>query len=213
MPLNEEVLVFPRQILDEFGAFRGLNFECRPLLDAIFRFGVARFMPRERAEVDFSMKQIIPYVILECEGRVLFYVRGKKTGETRLVSKGSVGFGGHINRGDDTLFNESSAPLRGIYLAAEKREIEEELDVRSEVDDRLVAVLNDDSTEVGQVHMGIVHVWRLKSPEVTRKERGITRMSFRPASDILSGPEELETWSSLCLESIDQLLSASGIHI
>ena len=58
------------------------------------------FMPRAKAETDPSFKQIIPYVVITDGKNILHYVRGKKAGEQRLVAKGSVGIGGHINRAD-----------------------------------------------------------------------------------------------------------------
>ncbi len=97
------------------GAFNGLAMDTQKYLDKLFAPGVPRFMPRPQAEKDPSFKQLIPYVIMTCDGKYLSYVRGKRAGETRLVAKRSIGIGGHINPTDDM-------PLFGnfydTYLAA-----------------------------------------------------------------------------------------------
>src|SRR5712691_2815856 len=87
---DENILVIKRSLLDELGAFQGLSFEPRKYLDAILSRGNNFFLRRDQAEKDPGHKQIIPYVLLAHAGRVLFYVRGKKAGEQRLVAKGSI---------------------------------------------------------------------------------------------------------------------------
>src|SRR6266852_125904 len=103
-PPQENVLVVRRALLDQLGSFQGLSFEPRKYLDAILSRGNNFFLPRGQAEKDPGHKQIIPYVLLAHAGRVLFYVRGKKAGEQRLVFKGSIGIGGHMNESDESLF-------------------------------------------------------------------------------------------------------------
>src|SRR5437016_13614943 len=101
---DENILVIRRRLFDELGAFQGLNFEPRKYLDAILSRGNNFFLSRAQAEKDPSHKQIIPYVLLTHDGKVLFYVRGKKAGEQRLVAKGSIGIGGHTNESDESIF-------------------------------------------------------------------------------------------------------------
>ena len=83
------------------------------------------FMPRAKAETDPSFKQVIPYVVITDGKNILHYVRGKKAGEQRLVAKGSVGIGGHINDEDHTLFAFGLQAFRD----AVQREVCEELSV------------------------------------------------------------------------------------
>ena len=80
---------------------------------------------------------------------VLHYVRGKKAGEQRLVAKGSIGIGGHMNDTDESLF----AWDENAYRAGVEREVNEEIKIESPFEDRIVALLNDDTTEVGRVHL------------------------------------------------------------
>src|SRR5204862_8299190 len=125
--------------------------------DAMLARGNNYFLARAIAESDPSHKQIIPYAILACGDRVLHYVRGKKAGEQRLVAKGSIGIGGHMNDEDESLF----AWDEHAYRAGVEREVNEEVKIESSFEDRIVALLNDDSTEVGRVHLGVVHVFNL----------------------------------------------------
>lgn len=198
MPQEEQVLVVERGVVEEVGIFHGLAFDVRRYLDKFFIPGVPRFMPRSVVETDPSFKQLIPYVIMSFEGKYLSYVRGKRAGETRLLAKRSIGIGGHINpidAGNSPLF----AYLYENYLAAVQREVAEEVTVEGNHTDKIVALLNDDSNEVGQVHLGVVHHWALDSDKVTRKEQMITQMTFMTPAELNEVKDSLETWSQLCL--------------
>lgn len=206
MPQEEQVLVFERSILDEIGNFHGLQFDVDRYLEKLFAPGVQRFMPRSLAEKDPTFKQIIPYVIMTHNGKYLSYVRGKRAGETRLVGNRSIGIGGHINPVDEdqgNLFN--SADRRELYQRAVEREVEEEITIRAGHTDRIVALLNDDSKEVGQVHLGIVHCWTLDSPDVSKREQMITQMTFMTPDELQQERDNMETWSSLCLDGLEQM--------
>ena len=98
---SENILVVKRSLLDELGTFQGLNFEPQRYLGALLSRGNNFFLPRAAAEHDPAHKQIIPYAIIAHRDRVLYYVRGKKAGEQRLVAKGSIGIGGHMNDSDE----------------------------------------------------------------------------------------------------------------
>jgi predicted NUDIX family phosphoesterase len=202
---EEKVLVVERTVFDQVGAFNGLNFDVERYVERLFTPGGPRFVPRPAAEKDPSYKQLIPYVIMTCEGKYLTYVRGKRAGETRLVGNRSVGIGGHINPIDDEipLF---SADFRDTYLAAVRREVAEEVSVDAQYTDHVVALLNDDSNEVGQVHLGLVHCWVLDSPDVTRREQMITQMEFMTIDELRAVRDTMETWSQLCLDGLPQMM-------
>jgi predicted NUDIX family phosphoesterase len=203
---GENVLVVRRSLFDELGSFHGLNFEPRKYLDALLSRGNNFFLPRAQAENDPTHKQIIPYAIIAHDGTVLHYVRGKKAGEQRLVAKGSIGIGGHMNDTDETLF----AWDENAYRAGVEREVGEEIKIESSFEDRIVALLNDDTTEVGRVHLGIVHVFRLTEAKVQKREGMITNLAFSSKKELLARRDTLETWSQICLDSIDRLLSISS---
>src|SRR2546430_17148329 len=111
-PASENVLVVRRSLFDQLGSFQGLTFEPRKYLEAILSRGNNFFLRRDQAEKDPTHKQIIPYVLLTHAEKVLFYVRGKKAGEQRLVAKGSIGIGGHMNEADESLFGLDEAAYR-----------------------------------------------------------------------------------------------------
>lgn len=206
MAKEEQVLVIKRKVFEQIGSFNGLAFDIDCYLDKIFAAGVPRFMPRSKAEKDPSYKQLIPYVIMACDGKYLSYIRGKRAGEARLVAKRSIGIGGHINPIDNEvpLFD---ADFRQMYETAVEREVNEEVTVETNHNDRIVALLNDDSNEVGQVHLGIVHLWTLDEPKVNKGEQMITQMAFMPPAELQQVRDSMETWSQLCLDSIEKMTS------
>jgi predicted NUDIX family phosphoesterase len=199
---NENVLVIRRSLFDQLGSFHGLNFEPEKYLGALLSRGNNFFLPRAQAENDPTHKQIIPYALIACGGSVLHYVRGKKAGEQRLVAKGSIGIGGHMNDTDESLF----AWDEQAYRAGVEREVNEEIKIESPFEDRIVALLNDDTTEVGRVHLGVVHVFRLAEPKVQKREAMITNLSFLDHGQLLAIRDNLETWSQLCVDSLERLL-------
>src|SRR5437868_12658887 len=189
--LQENVLVIKRSLFDQLGAFQGLNFEPERYLGTLLSRGNNFFLSRAAAEVDPDYKQIIPYAIIAHGNRVLYYVRGKKAGEQRLVAKGSIGIGGHMNDRDESLF----AWDEEAYRAGVEREVNEEVRIGTTFDDRIVALLNDDSTEVGRVHLGVVHVFNLDEPKVEKREAMITNLEFLSREELLKRRDTLETWS------------------
>lgn len=207
MAREEEVLVFERKVFEQVGKFHGLKFDIADYLRELFAPGVLRFMPRSQAEADPAYKQLIPYVIMAHDGKYLNYVRGKRAGETRLVEKRSIGIGGHINPVDDMplLNTDFRTDFREIYLTAVDREVAEEVTVKADYTNRIVALLNDDSNEVGQVHLGIVHYWALESPDVEKREQMITQMTFMTIEQLQKVRDTMETWSSLCLDGLSEM--------
>ncbi|MEY2544172.1 MAG: hypothetical protein QOE81_1633 [Verrucomicrobiota bacterium] len=202
---DENILVIKRSLFDQLGSFHGLNFEPRKYLDAILSRGNNFFLPRAQAEKDPTHKQIIPYALLTHGDKVLHYVRGKKAGEQRLVAKGSIGIGGHMNQDDESLFNYMTD--EAAYRAGVEREVGEEIAINTTFDDRIVALLNDDSTEVGQVHLGVVHVFKLAEPKVDKREAMITNVAFLDKAELMARRDSLETWSQICVDSLERLLA------
>jgi predicted NUDIX family phosphoesterase len=199
---NENVLVFPRPLFEKLGIFQGFSAEVERYLPTILDPKNNSFMARAQAETNPAFKQVIPYVIITDGKSILHYVRGKKAGEQRLVAKGSLGIGGHINDEDHTLF------AFGVqaFQAAVKREVCEELSVQGEFDARPVGLINDDSTEVGQVHFGVVHVLFRKPDQVKKNEQVITQMEFIPIAELQAKREQMETWSQICLDNLAAIL-------
>jgi len=208
MVSEEQVLVLERKVLEQVGMFNGLKFDVDRYLARIFAPGILRFMPRTRAEENPTYKQLIPYVIMSYNGSYLSYVRGRRAGESRLVGLRSIGIGGHINPIDNEvpLFD---ADFRQMYRTAVAREVAEEVIVEANYTDRIVAFLNDESNEVGSVHLGIVHHWTLDSAKVSKREQMITRMAFMTIDELQDVRDSMETWSQLCLDGLEKMEKAS----
>ena len=201
-PPEENVLVVRRSLFDQLGIFHGLNFQPGTYLATLLSRGNNFFLPRGQAENDPMHKQIIPYVLLAFGDKVLYYVRGKEAGEQRLVAKGSIGIGGHLNEGDAGLFALDDENYNRVV----EREVHEEIHLLATFRNRVVALLNDDTTEVGRVHLGIVHVFQLAEPKVQKRERMITKLSFLGRNELVPLRETMESWSQICLDSLERLL-------
>lgn len=198
MAQEEQVLVVERKLVESVGLFQGVMPDADRYIPVLFASGAGKYLQRSKAEQDPSHKQIIPYVIMRAGGKYLTYVRGKRAGETRLVEKRSIGIGGHINPADDmSLFNPYET-----YLNAVHREVDEEVHVEAKYTEQIVGLLNDDSNEVGSVHLGIVHLWDLEAPAVSRREQMITQMEFLDPQQLLAVRDSMETWSQLCLDHL-----------
>lgn len=198
MPKAEEnVLVIRRELLDLLGAFQGLQPDTARYLSAFLKRENNFFLPRSRAEQDSAFKQIIPYAVFTHGQKILHYVRGAKSGEKRLVAKGSIGIGGHINDSDESLFSFDL----DAYRVAVRREIEEELKLEGSYEDRVAGLINDDSTDVGRVHLGIVHVVTLASARVRAGEKAISELQFLSLDELRQRREMLESWSQIVVDA------------
>jgi predicted NUDIX family phosphoesterase len=159
------------------------------------------FVERERAERTPIWKQVIPYCVVAADGEVLLTRRRTKGGEARLHDKLSIGIGGHINPVD-------RAEGVDLLLAAARREIEEELEVRGEYGLRLVGFLNDDSNPVGAVHLGLVFVAN-PTGAVSIREEDVLEGHMVALEDLRarhSRGDNFETWSSILVANLERFL-------
>jgi predicted NUDIX family phosphoesterase len=197
--LEEHVLVFETKLLDQIGKFQGLSFELEKYLDVILNPKNHIFIKRKEAESNPAYKQLIPYAILHCGGKVFIYRRGKLLAEKRLHGNYSLGVGGHIGVTDPSLFGTT-------YEDGLKREINEEVFVESNYTQKIAALLNDDSNEVGKVHFGIVHTLSLEKPSVRPKEKSINETGFVSPEDLQKDIDKFESWSQICIGQIERLI-------
>lgn len=199
---GEQILVVKRELFDTLGAFQGINTNIdhyyKTLLDPANNF----FIDRAAAEEDPTHKQLIPYALFHYQGKFLNYQRGKSGGEARLHAKRSLGIGGHINPVDtrnDHLGLET-------YMAGVEREIQEELNINGNHTQKIVAILNDDSNDVGKVHLGVVHLFELESDDVTANEDSIADLKFSTIAELQGEMHDsLESWSQFCADILDQI--------
>ncbi len=198
---DENVLVISRELFDQLGAFQGISLEPEKYLPSMLDPVNNYFLQRDLAEDDPGHKQIIPYAIFRHGDKFLHYVRGGGSGEKRLASKGSIGIGGHIN---DVDYAASSLD-KDTYTNGVDREIDEELNISGDHTQEILGLINDDSNEVGQVHLGVVHLFTLESDQVTAGEDNIVDLQFLSLEELEAKHDELETWSQICVQGLRQL--------
>jgi predicted NUDIX family phosphoesterase len=195
---DEQVLVVPTAaVLEELGggnAWHGI----RPageaaLADLIRRRG--EFGPRSALEDDPAWKQVIPYPILRDRRRWFLMRRSRAGSDIRLHDRYSIGVGGHVNPGDGGLDGDLSSALR--------REWTEELDVDFVPSFRFIGLLNDDTTAVGAVHLGLVYEGDAGGRPVAIRETDKLTGRFAESHEVATVADRLETWSRLAFEFIE----------
>jgi len=184
---GERVYVVPRSALPDGAGWYGLR------TDGLDQFVVTaerdgRYEPRAEMERDPSFKQIIPYLVLRDGARYFLMQRTNAGGDQRLHGRYSIGVGGHLNPGD------------GGLLGGLEREWAEELVADFVPEFRLVALLNDDTTDVGTVHLGAVYEADVEGRPVTVRETDKLTGAFASADEVAAVADRLETWSQLTFE-------------
>ncbi len=199
---EEMILVVPTALFHELGYFQGFSREIDRYWPRLLEGEHVEYRPRGQMEDDPSFKQLIPYVLFRWtapDGQVhLFeYLRGSGQGERRLHAKRSVGVGGHISSVDADRGSSHDAYLEGM-----SRELAEEVVINTTCETRLVGLLNDDETPVGQVHLGVVHIADVATPDVQPREPDICECRFTPVSKILPRLEQFESWSQIAVRAL-----------
>jgi len=198
---TEQVLVVPTAEFRRLGYFQGFSPEPERYVKQLLDSEQVSFRPRGEMEEDPSFKQLIPYVIFrhrERQGaaRLFAYTRGSGQGEARLHAKRSIGVGGHISL--DDVGDHATDPYRAGLL----REVEEEVALATPYRESCVGLINDDETEVGRVHLGVVHIFDVEQPEVAAREDDIQEARFYPLAELLADQDRFETWSQICLRAL-----------
>ena len=200
---EERVLAIPTSVFRELGVFQGFS-TAMDEWKALATSDRLVFLRRGDAEHDSNYKQLIPYVLFthttqEGERSVFAYLRGPGQGEKRLVSKWSVGVGGHINDAD--------AAAGDLFEAGTRREIAEEVILDAPIRAfQQVGLVNDDLSEVGRAHLGVVCVAELEAPRLLSREKNLLDARFRRVDELLQeiseAPERFETWTTLALQGL-----------
>lgn len=195
----EQILVVPTSLFHELGHFQGFSPDVARYLPALLDPLRTSYRPRPVMETDPSFKQLIPYVLFRHrdeagETHLFAYVRGKGQGERRLHRKRSVGIGGHISQ-DDAAENRP-------YEEGLRRELAEEVTIDTAYVEQCVGLINDDETEVGRVHLGVVHLFDVESPSVAAREEDIAEGRFYPVRELLAELDGFETWSKIVLQAL-----------
>lgn len=188
---DERVFVVPRSaVIDEAGWYGIRTDDLDGFVAALERDG--RYEPRDLMEPDPAFKQVIPYLVLRDGERYFLMQRTAAGGDARLHGRYSIGVGGHLNPGD------------GGLLGGLEREWDEELVADFVPAFRLVALLNDDTTEVGAVHLGAVYLADAQSRPVAIREADKLTGAFVDPSAVEAVADRLETWSWLVFEFLER---------
>lgn len=194
---EERVLVIPTAAFRDAGHFQGFSREVERYLPLLFQARNLFFRPRREVEHDPGFKQLIPYVVLTHEVnssvQVFHYTRGRGQGESRLHLKQSIGIGGHIAQID------AAETLETAFEEGLKRELFEEVTIETRFTLTPVGLINDDETDVGRVHLGVVCLARLDEPKVLAREADILDCGFASPGALRNNWNELESWSQLAL--------------
>lgn len=199
----EHVLAFPAYLIEDYlsafkltqGILTGETAD--EIFQSLLESGEFAYIPRDEAEEDPEWKQLIPYTVLRRGREVFRYQRTKKAGETRLHDKWSVGVGGHINPEDGL----TDLVEGDTYENAVWRELQEEvgLEGRETAILNKLALLYDDSDEVGQVHFGVVHQLQVGfNTKLTFKDPSLQSGHWQHPAE-LRDVESFEKWSQLVI--------------
>ena len=193
--MSERVLVLPRDRVpggcDFTGVRQATDADVAELQAAIAEHG--RYLDRPDAEADSSMKQLIPYVVVRDGTDVFLMRRTNAGGDARLHGKASIGVGGHLNPVDD-----GDDPL----MTGLDREWAEELDADFEPTFELRGFLNDDTNDVGAVHLGVVFEVQAAGRPVEVREHEKLSGSFVAPTELGEAYDQLETWSRLVVDAL-----------
>jgi predicted NUDIX family phosphoesterase len=225
MSAEEHVLVVPTDLFHQLGYFQGFSDHVDHYLPTLLDSANTQYRPRSLMEQDPGFKQLIPYVIFrhcsaDGEHAYFHYTRGHGQGEQRLHAKLSVGVGGHISVED----TQSGAP----YSTGMQRELDEEVEFAAPVEapprdigsaqrattaaaalashlsplGRIIGLINDDSNDVGRVHLGVVHLVDLSQPWVRAREKDLVDARFSSPSELQLLLGQFETWSQIALQHL-----------
>jgi predicted NUDIX family phosphoesterase len=199
---TEKVLVVPTSLFHELGHFQGFSAEVARYLPRLLEGDQVEYRPRGQMEHDPSFKQLIPYAMFRWTDdngafHLFQYQRGGGGGERRLHAKRSVGVGGHISSID-----AAAGRTRSVYREGMRRELDEEVAIDTPYDETIVGLINDDQTDVGSVHLGVVHLCSVRAPRVRPRETEILEAGFQPVQDILAKLDQFETWSQIAVRAL-----------
>jgi predicted NUDIX family phosphoesterase len=187
---NELVLVIPRSSIMADPGWLGVTAEGLDGFEALVaREG--RYVPRSEAEHDRSLKQVIPYLVLRDGDRYFLMRRTRAGGDARLHDLYSIGVGGHLN------------PEDGGLSGGLTREWHEEVVADFVPDFRLVGLLNDDTTDVGSVHLGAVYEGDADGRPVVIRETAKLEGRFAEVEDTARVRDGMESWSRLVFDRLE----------
>lgn len=171
-----------------------------PLLERALEHG--RFVPRGPAETDPSLQQIIPYVVIIQDGKLLLLQRTNKQTEARLHNLYSIGVGGHINPVDldgDGVPDAEPDP----FLGGLQRELNEELALSAPITEvHVLGLINDDTNDVGSVHLGVAVEAVADGIDVDIRETEAMTGRFVTLAEARELRDGMESWSQYLIDAM-----------
>ncbi len=154
------------------------------------------FIRREKAENDESMRQVIPYIVMQTADDLYLVVRRLNTQtESRLHGMYSIGIGGHVNDMDD-----GETPWMK-FLSGMEREMNEEVLIEKTIGwTEYMGVIKERSTPVNSVHLGVV--FQIKADIKGIREADKFTWDFSNIEEMLNKRDMMESWSQLVLDFI-----------
>ena len=191
----EDVLCVPRTTIFPDGAWHGL---VTTGLERVLRTirAASQYSPRHLVEDDPDQQQIIPYCVVRDPrtDRYLLTRRLRQGSEKRLHHLYSLGIGGHVNPGD----GERGDPVVGGLV----REWQEEIRCPVTATARLVAILNDDSSPVSSVHLGLVFLVEPEGGPLTIRETHKLEGEHETLETMRRHYLSMESWSQLVYDDL-----------
>lgn len=184
----EEILVIKRHHLMSATPWTGLKKIDMSTCQALIRTH-QEYHPRGLMEEDPTYKQIIPYLIFMHHDQLFVMQRAAHASEQRLQSKYSIGIGGHVRKTDlagATIFDWA------------QREFHEEVAYHGNLTITPLGLLNDDSNEVGRVHLGLVLLLRGDRDQITIKSE-LQSGSLMSREQLNQYHDQMENWSKIIL--------------
>lgn len=183
------------------------------------------WVDRPFAEKESMFKQIIPYVLIQAANATLTAIYKREGNEKRLHDLWSMGIGGHINPLDkssnkflaisptasenhmqhNNYLHDNITDFRQLLYSGMNRELAEELLIRPETEAPpiFLGTINEDITDVGKVHFGVVFKISADSPEQFIPGEELVGFEWIETKKLLAqinSDLNMELWSEMAVE-------------
>jgi predicted NUDIX family phosphoesterase len=216
--LKTQVLVIWKEEIEKLGYFHGIRTDVNIFLPRFFGIESEKLSPspnserirfkwkkRDEAEKNFYSKQLVVYVIVKYQGKVVRFSRGKGSSLRDNLGGYSIGVGGHVEvRDEDIAISLQAKTFARACLRCVRREVLEETGIdinKNRKELKAIGLLNDDSVEQGLQHIALVLLLELSYPEVHEMEEAVKKPHFVPFQNLADDFNYYEYWSQLCIQA------------
>lgn len=188
---DELILVVKRDCIFADGDWQGIKEVCFDSYVSLIQKN-KEFQPRGLMEKNPSYKQIIPYLVFEHNEQYFLMQRSSQASEERLRNNYTLGIGGHVRQED--LVSDS-------LIDWARREFYEEINYHGSLSIEPLGILNDDSNEVGKVHVGFVFLLRGDHDRISVKSE-LQSGRMVPIEECMLLNKHMETWSQMVMKHL-----------